>query len=320
MESETQRTVSYTAGSHTADSYKAGVTAAFEEAAHDYDRMGVEFFTPMGRRLVERARPRRGERVLDVGCGRGASLFPAVELVGPGGLAVGIDIAPAMIEEAAAEARRRAAGQVKLLVMDGERPQFPERSFDLVLGGYSLVFLHDAPTALGRYARLLDDGGRIAFTSPVFSDDTFPFLPDFFTELVPRSLLRHLPEEWQPEELRRRFHSWLARAEDLRRTMERAGFTEVEVVDEPVALVTPSGEAWVDWSHTQGMRLLWTHLPAAESARLRERLIGALDAAREGDGPLTIETPVRYVTALAGRDPRTPPPGTSGMGRRDSAR
>lgn len=51
--------------------YKAHVTAAFDRAAGSYDRLGVTFFTPMGRRLVERVDPKPGERVLDVGCGRG---------------------------------------------------------------------------------------------------------------------------------------------------------------------------------------------------------------------------------------------------------
>ncbi|MFD9718085.1 class I SAM-dependent methyltransferase [Streptomyces sp. NPDC059076] len=281
--------------------YKAEVTRAFDRAAAHYDRMGVEFFTPMGRRLIERAKPLPGERVLDIGCGRGAALFPAAEQVGPTGSVLGIDIAPAMVEEARREAARQGVSQVEAQVMDGERPDPPARSFDLVTGSYSVIFLPDAPGALARYAELLRDGGRIAFTSPVFTDDTFPFLPPVFTDLIPRSLLVNLPPEWQPEALQRRFNSWLSHPADLRRTMEAAGFTEVEVVDEPVELTATSGEAWVDWSHTQGMRLLWTHLPDDESRRLRERLITALDAMRDGDGPLTIDTPVRYVTATVRR-------------------
>ncbi|WP_398657029.1 class I SAM-dependent methyltransferase [Streptomyces kanamyceticus] len=281
--------------------YKAAVAQAFDRAAAHYDRLGVEFFTPMGRRLVERVAPRPGDRVLDVGCGRGAALFPAAALAGPEGSALGIDIAPAMIDEARREAERQGVTNVELRTMDGEHPELPPRSFDLITGSYSVIFLPDAPAALARYAALLRDGGRIGFTSPVFTDDTFPFLPPVFTDLIPRSLLSDLPPEWQPEALRRRFNSWLGHATDLRRTLEKAGFRDVEVADEPVELVAESGEAWVDWSHTQGMRLLWTHLSARESAQLRQRLITALDAMRDGEGPLTIDTPVRYVTATVRR-------------------
>ncbi|ASR34877.1 methyltransferase [Prauserella marina] len=277
--------------------YKSTVTAAFNRAAASYDRLGVEFFTPMGRRLIERAAPRPGDRVLDVGCGRGASLFPAAELVGPTGHVLGIDIAPAMIEEARAEAERQGATNVELQVLDGENPDLPAKSFDLVTGSYSVIFIPDAPAAMARYAKLLAENGRIAFTSPVFTDDTFPFLPPMFTDLIPQDLLRNLPAEWQPEALRRRFNSWLGKIGDLRRTMRHAGFRDVDVVDEPLHVVVDSGEAWVDWSHTQGMRLLWQHLPPAESQQLRERLIAALDALRDGDGPALLEVPVRYVTA-----------------------
>jgi O-methyltransferase / aklanonic acid methyltransferase len=277
--------------------YKATVTQAFNQAAGSYDRMGVEFFTPMGRRLVERAGPGPGQRVLDIGCGRGAALFPAAERVGPDGHVLGIDIAPEMIEEARRDAERQEVGNVELRVMDGENPELPPHSFDLVMGSYSLIFLPDAPAALARYTELLADNGGIAFTSPLFSEDTFPFLPPVFNDLIPRSLLKNLPPAWQPEQLKRRFNSWLERTADLNRTMERAGFTEVQVVDEPIPLVARSGEAWVDWSHTQGMRLLWQHLPVAESRRLREKLVIGLDAMRSGDGPLVIETPVRFVTA-----------------------
>ncbi|WP_328938532.1 methyltransferase domain-containing protein [Streptomyces tauricus] len=279
--------------------YKSEVAAAFNSAAASYDRLGVEFFTPMGRRLVERAAPGEGARVLDVGCGRGACVFPAAERVGPTGRVVGIDVAEAMIEEAAKEAALRNADTVELRVMDGEHPDFEPRSFDVVLGSYSVIFLPDAPAALARYAPLLSPGGRLAFTSPVFSDDTFPFLPPVFTELIPRELLLDLPPQWQPERLQQRFNSWLADPADLARTLEKAGFQEVSVVDESVQLVAESGLAWVDWSHTQGMRLLWNHLADDKRQQLRERLITSLDAMRDGDGPLTIDTPVRYVTATA---------------------
>lgn len=289
--------------------YKAAVTSAFSAAAAGYDRLGVRFFTPMGRRVVELAAPATGQRVLDVGCGRGACLFPAAEAVGPSGRVLGIDIAPGMIDEAAREiARHGLADTVQVRVMDGEDPDLPPASFDVVTGSYSVIFMPDAPAALGRYAGLLTPGGRIAFSSPLFTADTFPFLPPVFTELIPSRLLRNLPPAWQPEQLRQRFNSWLQDEADLVSTMQSAGFAEVRVADEEIDMVAATGTAWVDWSHTQGMRLLWQHLPPAESAELRERLIAALDAMRTGEAPLTIAVPVRFVTA-------TVPPTTRGARR-----
>ncbi|MEV1086072.1 class I SAM-dependent methyltransferase [Streptomyces sp. NPDC050211] len=281
--------------------YKTKVTAAFNKAAATYDRLGVEFFTPMGARLVDLAAPRPGQRLLDVGCGLGASLLPAARLVGPRGSALGIDIAEAMIEQAGGEAARQGIGNVELKVMDGEHPDLPARSFDLVLGSYSVIFLPDARAALARYAALLRDGGRIAFTSPVFTRDTFPFLPPLFTDWIPLSLLGHLPPAWHLEQLHRQLHSWLEDPADLTAALHTAGFGEVEITDESVDMTTRSGAAWVQWSHTQGMRLLWQHLPAGEAAALRARLTTALDALRGTDGLIHIDVPVRYVTATVAR-------------------
>ncbi|PZS22683.1 MAG: hypothetical protein DLM61_25590, partial [Pseudonocardiales bacterium] len=56
--------------------------------------------------------PPRGGRVLDIGCGFGDATQQLAELVGPGGLAVGVDAAPRFIEAArggrAGGARQRA--------------------------------------------------------------------------------------------------------------------------------------------------------------------------------------------------------------------
>jgi O-methyltransferase/aklanonic acid methyltransferase len=239
--------------------------------------------------------------VLDVGCGRGACVFPAADRVGRDGHVMGIDLAPAMIDEAKRQAARLGVTNVELRVMDGERAPLPARSFNVITASYSLIFLPDAPAALAHYARILVDGGKIAFTSPVFCRGTFPFLPPMFTPLIPQSLLSYLPPEWQPAALVRRFNSWLERITDLEQTLARAGYGEVAVVDEPVRLTARSGQAWVDWSHTHGMRLLWQNLPPDRRQELRERLITGLDAMRAGDAPLTIDVPVRFVTAWVAR-------------------
>jgi len=55
---------------------------------------GPDYWDYFGARLVEHADLQPGERVLDVGCGTGSSLFPAAEKTGPLGLTIGIDICP----------------------------------------------------------------------------------------------------------------------------------------------------------------------------------------------------------------------------------
>src|SRR5947209_14901310 len=55
---------------------------------------------------------RPGETVVDLGCGGGLDVLLAALKVGPAGRAVGIDMTPAMIERARANARRPVQGQL----------------------------------------------------------------------------------------------------------------------------------------------------------------------------------------------------------------
>ena len=280
-----------------AASYKAEVTDVFNRAAATYDRLGVEFFTPMGGRLVELVAPRVGGRVLDVGCGCGACLFPAAAAVGAAGHVVGIDIAPAMIEEARREVDRLELGNVELVVMDAEDPLFAPGSFDYITGSFSIIFLPDSVAALTRFGKLLAPSGKIAFTSPVFTHDTFPFLPPLFTQIITDEILQHVPEEWQPHRLVERYYSWLVERDAVPAALGAASFDNVVIHDEPVQMVTGSGRDWVAWSRTQGMRLLWNNLPAQPRRELETSIIAELDSRRSADGLITVEMPVRYVIA-----------------------
>jgi hypothetical protein len=85
------------------DAPKQSVAGLFGRAAADYDRVG--FFHQVAPQLLALAGVSHGMRVLDVACGAGAVLVPASRLVGPAGLAVGIDVAEPMAAVAASTDR-----------------------------------------------------------------------------------------------------------------------------------------------------------------------------------------------------------------------
>ncbi|MEW6475205.1 MAG: class I SAM-dependent methyltransferase [Actinomycetota bacterium] len=117
----------------------------------------------MTRRLARVLRLRRGERVLDVACGRGGSaLLLADEFAAS---VDGVDLGRASVEHARAEAiRRDLDGLTRFHVGDAERLPFPDATFDVVICECSLCTFPDKDRAAAEFARVLRPGGRLGLT------------------------------------------------------------------------------------------------------------------------------------------------------------
>src|ERR1700760_4740894 len=61
---------------------------------------------PIAEILIDRARPQAGERIIDVGCGSGATTVAFAQRVGRSGHVLGVDVSGPMLEQA-----RRSAPQ-----------------------------------------------------------------------------------------------------------------------------------------------------------------------------------------------------------------
>jgi ubiquinone/menaquinone biosynthesis C-methylase UbiE len=102
-----------------------------------------------------------GARVLEVGCGPGRL---SIRLAGQHGLDVtGLDLDPAMIQRARANADRQGNGDQRrssFLVGDVAALAFPDSSFDLVVSTLSLHHWADPTAGLTEIGRVLRPGGR----------------------------------------------------------------------------------------------------------------------------------------------------------------
>lgn len=142
---------------------KAAVGALFDAVADEYDSV-VDYFARFGMRLVEAADLQPGADVLDLACGRGAVLVPALAAVGEGGLVLGIDVAPAMVSRLRADLAPRALANVEVRVGDAEHLELPDASFDAVTGGFMIFFPPEPLRVLGEIRRVLRPGGRVALS------------------------------------------------------------------------------------------------------------------------------------------------------------
>jgi SAM-dependent methyltransferase len=111
--------------------------------------------------LLEAAAASPGERVLDVGCGTGATLLPFAAAVGPEGHATGVDIAAPMLARARERVTEQGLTNVTLLQADAQVHAFQPASFDLVTSRFGVMFFADPIAAFTNLRGALRPGGRL---------------------------------------------------------------------------------------------------------------------------------------------------------------
>lgn len=115
---------------------------------------------PIGEALLARADYAPGERVLDLGCGGGATTLAIAEAVGPDGTALGLDIAPMLIERA--EARAKAAcSSARFVCADAATAQVAEPPFDRLHSRFGSMFFAEPVPAFTNLRTMLKPAARI---------------------------------------------------------------------------------------------------------------------------------------------------------------
>jgi SAM-dependent methyltransferase len=115
---------------------------------------------PFSDRAFATAGAQPGERVLDVGCGCGATSLALAQQVGSAGSVVGLDVAQAMLERA----RERAAGLGQLRFVCADAAQYAgDAAFDLLFSRFGVMFFTDPLQAFARLQACLVPGGRMVF-------------------------------------------------------------------------------------------------------------------------------------------------------------
>ena len=145
---------------------KGTTRAQWQSAAEAWHRWGPFLGQWLGaatETMFDMAAVGPGCRVLDVAAGAGDQSLVAARRVGPSGHVLVTDIAPALLEYAAADARAAGLTNVETRELDGEAlDTLPAASFDVVISRVGLIYFPDQQRALAGMRHALKPGGRVA--------------------------------------------------------------------------------------------------------------------------------------------------------------
>jgi len=272
-----------TSGQYDPETIKRRIEGVFDRGADSYDRVGVDFFTPAALDLVAHAHLQPGQRVLDVGTGRGAVLFAAADRVGPSGRAVGIDLSGRMVELTAADAAVRGLQHVSVVQGDAERPDFAAGSFDAILCGLVLFMLPDPAAALTNYATLLAPGGRLCFSTFGTQDPNFDAGMKKFGEFVPDGMPPRGDRQGP-----------FATRDGIVELLSAQGFAEPDFAEVTYPSRFADPDHWVSWVWSHGGRFTLERIPVEKLDEATEAAKAAFEPARTPTGDYLIDTEIRF--------------------------
>jgi ubiquinone/menaquinone biosynthesis C-methylase UbiE len=143
------------------ESVQAPDATRFDRLAATYDQI-VPFFGAVGEQLVEWVGVRPGQRILDLGAGRGAITLAVCRRLGPATDVVAGDVSTEML----AHLRAVRLSHVHVRFLDATAIDEPDDAFDTIFSAFVLHFLAARARALGEVARVLRAGGTFAMSVP----------------------------------------------------------------------------------------------------------------------------------------------------------
>lgn len=237
-----------------AEGAKARVVKVYDDAASTYNRIGPSFFTHFGRRLAGSVGISAGARVLDIGTGTGAALFPAAELAGVNGNVVGVDISSRMIARAREEILNAGLRSTRVLVADGERLPFPASSFDFALCSFAIFLFSTLSGLVSECHRVLRARGTIGLVYSAGEDAEWAWYERLLSKYRPATTLG--TERYSPQ--------------DVAAALSEAGFGNISTSVEAHRLTFSNPSEFLGWAWSHGDRAVLQSLAGSRSDFERE--------------------------------------------------
>jgi ubiquinone/menaquinone biosynthesis C-methylase UbiE len=116
---------------------------------------------PVSQILIDRIAPKTGDRIVDIGCGCGATSIALAERVAPRGFVLGVDISAPMLERA----RQLAPKALPLNFVQADATVYPfeATNFDLLVSRFGVMFFAEPVVSFRNLRKALRPQARVVF-------------------------------------------------------------------------------------------------------------------------------------------------------------
>lgn len=276
-------------------------TDPWGQHASTYDRVFAPLTGYIARSMLAMtdARMPNDARILDIACGSGALVLPAIERVqrrragGGSDFVMGCDFSPGMVDIARKKAEALFhTDAFQFSVQDGQALAEDDASYDAAFSCFGIFLFPERKAGWREAARVLKPGGLFATTSWVAPEDNEMFRAQFGP--VMGALPPRLTEDMTPP-------GWLivADREALAAEVTEAGFRDVETSLFRTQFVMPSVEvAWATMLDNPAAGALMRECDEAETAKVKAAFDhGMLERAGGPGRPIVLEAVCNIVVA-----------------------
>lgn len=146
-----------------------------EEWARQADLMD-RMLQPLTQPALDLLALKSGERVLDIGCGAGATTLSIAQQIGDG-LAVGVDISKPLLDLARERTSARGAN-AHFVEADVSAAPLRDAPFDAAFSRFGVMFFDDTAAAFTKIRAALNPGGRMVFICwRTFAENGWSYAP-----------------------------------------------------------------------------------------------------------------------------------------------
>ena len=117
---------------------------------------------PLGERVIQGLDLKEETKILDIGCGCGATTLEIAKLVNQGEV-IGVDISEPMLERATQTASDMALTNISYQVKDVQVDEMPNKYFDIAFSRFGVMFFEDPFEAFNNINHSLKDNGQLSF-------------------------------------------------------------------------------------------------------------------------------------------------------------